>query len=53
MRGPGTGWGTNYSKHFIEACFKKGVSAPTVFYNEERQLKCVVNGDDFACLGFV
>ena len=36
----------------MAAGFKKGVSAPTVFYNEERQLRCVVHGDDFTFLGF-
>ena len=31
--------------------FKAGVSNPGIFYNEERQLMCVVHGDDFTTLG--
>ena len=30
--------------------FKSGKSSPCVFWNEERELRCVVHGDDFAVL---
>ena len=52
MRGAGNAWERDYSKRFLEAGFTKGRSAPTVFYHEERQLRCVVHGDDFTFLGF-
>ena len=28
------------------------MAAPTVFFHEERQIRCVVHGDDFAFFGF-
>ena len=52
MRGAGHAWEKDYSRRFVEVGFKKGRVAPTVFYHQEKQLRCVVHGVDFTFLGF-
>ncbi len=32
--------------------FTKGLASPCVFYNEKRNLRVVVHGDDFTILGW-
>ena len=44
-------WGHAYTKFLCENGFEKGVSSPCVFWNAEREIRCVVHGDDFTVLG--
>ena len=52
MRLAAHAWEIDYSKHLKDFGMRKGLSAPTVFYCEARQLRCVVHGDDFTFLGW-
>ena len=52
MRPAAHAWEIDYSNHLKGFGMSKGLSAPTVFYCEEKQLRCVVRGDDFAFLGW-
>ena len=51
MRPAAHAWEIDYSNHLKGFGMSKGLSAPTVFYCEEKQLRCVVHGDDFTALG--
>ena len=44
-------WQDDYSVLLIANGFKRGVSSASVFYNEELDMRCLVHGDDFLCLG--
>ena len=51
MRPAARAWEADYSEKLAEFGMAKGKSAPTVFYDEGRDLRCVVRGDDFTALG--
>ena len=38
-------------KFMVDTGFIRGVASPCCFYNRERNLRCVVHGDDFTVLG--
>ena len=41
-----------YLLQHLESCgFSRGRSNPCVFYNVEKDLKCLVHGDDYATVG--
>ena len=40
-------WGHAYTRFMSDTGFKKGVSSPCAFWNKEREIRCVVHGDDF------
>ena len=44
-------WEFAYVGFMIGRGFKKGKSSPCVFYQEEKNLRVVVHGDDFTILG--
>jgi hypothetical protein len=44
-------WEEHYSETLAAAGFKKLISSPVAFINEERDLMCVVHGDDFVVVG--
>ena len=45
-------WEHHYSKE-LEACgFERGDACSVIFYHEERDLSCVVHGDDFTFCGY-
>jgi hypothetical protein len=52
MRPAARAWEDLYAEKMVGYGFVQGVSAPTVFKHEEKQLECVVHGDDFTLLGF-
>ena len=45
-------WENEYAKKLEEAGFARGKASPVVFWNPERDLSCVVHGDDFTFSGF-
>ena len=47
MRNAAGAWEKHYSVRLREMGFEKGRAAPTVFYHREKQVRCVVHGDDF------
>ena len=51
MRQAASAWERGYSDKLTEIGFAKGVPAPTVFYWEERGVRCVAHGDDFTFSG--
>ena len=44
-------WGHAYTQFMCDTGFKRRISSPCVFWNEEREIRCVVHGDDFTVLG--
>ena len=44
-------WEETYSKFMISIGFRKGKASPCVFYNERRNIRAVIHGDDFTMLG--
>ena len=40
-------WENYYAKKFVEAGFEQGVASLVAFYHRERDISCVVHGDDF------
>ena len=46
MRKAAAGWEEEYAKTFEEEGYRRGVGAPTVFYNKEAETRLVVHGDD-------
>ena len=52
MRPAAQAWERDYTKKLEETGFKRGRSAPTVFFNEKTQVRGVVHGDDFTFLGY-
>ena len=51
MRPAASAWEKDYAEKFESVGFSRGVSAPTVFFNPELEVRCVVHGDDFTFLG--
>ena len=51
MRNAAGAWEKHYSDSLEEMGFRKGVAAPTVFYHPEKEVRCVVHGDDFTFTG--
>ena len=51
MRPAANAWEKDYADRLKGVGFVQGASAPTVFYNPETGLRCVVHGDDFTFLG--
>ena len=51
MRPAASTWEKDYSEKLSALGFKKGVAAPTVFYCESKNVRCVVHGDDFTFTG--
>ena len=51
MRGAASAWERDFSMRFQEVGFEKGKAAPTVFWHREKDVSCVVHGDDFTFLG--
>ena len=45
-------WGEEYSKFMIESGFRRGKSSPCVFWHPDREIRCVVHGDDFTVLAW-
>ena len=44
-------WEDTYREVLERAGFKCGIASPCIFWHAERQLTCVVHGDDFTTLG--
>ena len=52
MRPAASAWEADYTERLHMFGMEKGVSVPTAFYHEGRQLRCIVHGDDFTFLGW-
>ena len=50
-RGAASKWERHYSRVLVEAGCTKGKASPCVFHHKVRELRCVVNGDDFTTAG--
>ena len=44
-------WAETYSKHLLEIGFVSGKSSPCVFWHPSKDLKVLVHGDDYVCVG--
>ena len=44
-------WEYEYVEFMLSVGFLAGKVSPCVFYNKERNMRLVVHGDDFTCLG--
>ena len=44
-------WEHEYSEFMETIGFMRGKASPCVFYNRHRELRVVIHGDDFTCLG--
>ena len=51
MRPAASAWEDDYIEYLIGQGFRRGRSAPTVLYHEGKDIRLVVWGDDFTCLG--
>ena len=51
MRNAASAWEKHYSDTLEDLGFAKSKVAPTVFYNAELRVRCVVHGDDFTFSG--
>ena len=51
MRQAASAWERDYSDKQAAIGFAKGIAAPTVFYWEERGVRCVARGGDFTFSG--
>ena len=51
MRKAAAGWEQHYVEKLTGAGFRRGVGAPTVFYNAGTGVRVVVHGDDFTFAG--
>jgi len=51
MRQAASAWERGYSDKLTAIGFAKGIAAPTVFYWEERGVRCVAHGGDFTFSG--
>ena len=45
-------WNASYTKFMADAGFRTGRASPCAFYHKDREIRVVVRGDDFACLGW-
>ena len=52
MRPAAHAWEADYAAKLESIGFRRGKSAPTVFFNAQSGCRCVVHGDDFTFLGF-
>jgi hypothetical protein len=52
MRPAASAWEADYTERLKKFGMVKGVSVPTSFYDESKELRCVVHGDDFTFLGW-
>ena len=50
-RDAGALWEDVYRQCLEDMGFANGVASPCCFYHKEKDLACVVHGDDFTCLG--
>ena len=50
MRPAAQAWEEDYAERLNEAGLKRGMSAPTVFFNHETKVGLVVHGDGFTFL---
>ena len=51
FRQAAAGWGELYSCKLVECGFERGLTCAVVFYHAERDISCVVHGDDFTFEG--
>ena len=51
MRPAARAWEEEYATKLKGEGFLQGISSPTVFVHPEKDLECVVHGDDFTFLG--
>jgi hypothetical protein len=51
MRLAASAWEKDYSARLAALGFKKGAVAPTVIFCEEKNIRCVMHGDDFTFMG--
>ena len=45
-------WEEEYSSYLESIGFIRGISTPSVFYHESREIRVVAHGDDFTLLGW-
>ena len=50
-RKAGQAWEDHYSKVLVDAGLKRGQASPVIFFHPERDIWCVVHGDDFRFTG--
>jgi hypothetical protein len=50
-RRAGQAWEDHYSKVLVAAGFNRGQASPVTFFHPEREIWCVVHGDDFTFTG--
>ena len=50
-RDAASNWEEEYSDFMTTVDFKKGVACPCHFFNSEQQIRVLVHGDDFFCVG--
>merc|ERR1712005_42236 len=43
-------WEAEYSEFMESIGFKRGIASPCVVYHPERNIRCVIHGDDFTLL---
>ena len=46
-------WGEECAETMIKAGFQRGKASPCTFYNEEKEMRAVIHGDDFTLLGMI
>ncbi len=51
MRPAAKAWEEDYAAKLVGAGFRRGVSAPTVFWHTLTDVRIVVHGDDFTAFG--
>jgi hypothetical protein len=51
IRPAASAWEKDYAGRLESVGFRRGKAAPTVFFNEGTEVRCVVHGDDFTFLG--
>ena len=51
MRPAASAWERDFTEKLESIGFRRGMGFPTVFYNAETSVRCVVHGDDFTFLG--
>ncbi len=51
FRGAARGWEMEWQDEFKGEGFAMGKAAPTTIWNEDKEVRCVVHGDDFTFLG--
>ena len=51
MRKAASGWEEDYARNLESVGYKRGIAAPTVFFNKSTGVRVVVHGDDFTMTG--